>query len=95
MCWRLAPCFKRASRVPSEREARTGRELAMMRWGHVPYWAKDLSIGAKQTNAWAEEVPRTAREQAEREQKTREWVAKPKTVEDLLKRFGRIWSWGG
>ena len=31
-----------------------------------------------------------AREQAECEQKTREWVAKGKTTEDLLKEFGRI-----
>jgi regulator of RNase E activity RraA len=38
----------------------------------------------------AEEVLRLAREQAEREQKTREWVAKGKTVEDLLAEFGRI-----
>ena len=29
-------------------------------------------------------------EQAEREQKTREWVAQGKTVEDLLREFGRI-----
>jgi regulator of RNase E activity RraA len=40
--------------------------------------------------AKAEEVVELAREQAEREQKTREWVAKGKTVEDLLKEFGRI-----
>jgi regulator of RNase E activity RraA len=40
--------------------------------------------------ARAEEVLKAAREQAEREQKTREWVAKGKTVEDLLKEFGRI-----
>lgn len=38
----------------------------------------------------AEEVLKLAREQAEREQKTREWVAKGKTIEDLLKEFGRI-----
>jgi 4-hydroxy-4-methyl-2-oxoglutarate aldolase len=38
----------------------------------------------------AEEVLRLAREQAQREQKTREWVAKGKTVEDLLAEFGRI-----
>lgn len=38
----------------------------------------------------AEDVLRLAREQAEREQKTREWVAKGKTVEDLLAEFGRI-----
>jgi len=39
--------------------------------------------------AAAETVAR-AREQAEREQHTREWVARGKTVEDLLKEFGRI-----
>ncbi len=38
----------------------------------------------------AEEVVELAREQAEREQGTREWVAKGKTVEDLLAEFGRI-----
>ena len=38
----------------------------------------------------AEEVLKLAREQAEREQTTREWVAKGKTIEDLLKEFGRI-----
>jgi regulator of RNase E activity RraA len=38
----------------------------------------------------AEEVVKAAREQAEREQTTRAWVAKGKTVEDLLKEFGRI-----
>ena len=38
----------------------------------------------------AEEVVAAAAEQAEREQKTREWVAKGKTVEDLLNEFGRI-----
>lgn len=38
----------------------------------------------------AEEVLELAREQAQREQKTREWVAKGKTVEDLLAEFGRI-----
>jgi len=38
----------------------------------------------------AEEVVELAREQAEREQKTRAWVAKGKTIEDLLAEFGRI-----
>ena len=38
----------------------------------------------------AEEVVAAAAEQAEREEKTREWVAKGKTVEDLLNEFGRI-----
>jgi regulator of RNase E activity RraA len=40
--------------------------------------------------AKAEEVVELAREQADREQKTREWVSEGKTVEDLLKEFGRI-----
>lgn len=38
----------------------------------------------------AEEVVKLAGEQAEREQKTREWVAQGKTVQDLLNEFGRI-----
>jgi regulator of RNase E activity RraA len=41
-------------------------------------------------SARAEEVIELAREQANREQRTREWVAKGKTVEDLLTEFGRI-----
>jgi 4-hydroxy-4-methyl-2-oxoglutarate aldolase len=38
----------------------------------------------------AEEVLKQAGEQAEREQKTRAWVAQGKTIEDLLAEFGRI-----
>jgi len=38
----------------------------------------------------AEEIVGLAREQAEREEETRKWVAKGKTVEDLLNEFGRI-----
>ena len=38
----------------------------------------------------AEEVLERAREQAEREQKTRDWVARGKTIEDLLAEFGRL-----
>jgi 4-hydroxy-4-methyl-2-oxoglutarate aldolase len=38
----------------------------------------------------AEEILQLAQEQAEREQKTREWVARGKTIEDLLTEFGRI-----
>ena len=33
-----------------------GRELAMVRWGLVPYWAKDLSVGTKMINARSEGV---------------------------------------
>ena len=38
----------------------------------------------------AEETVRLAQEQADREEETRKWVAKGKTVEDLLNEFGRI-----
>jgi 4-hydroxy-4-methyl-2-oxoglutarate aldolase len=38
----------------------------------------------------AEETLARAQEQAEREQKTRVWVAQGKTVEDLLAEFGRL-----
>jgi regulator of RNase E activity RraA len=40
--------------------------------------------------ARAEEVVERAREQAEREERTRQWVAQGKTIEDLLAEFGRI-----
>jgi 4-hydroxy-4-methyl-2-oxoglutarate aldolase len=40
--------------------------------------------------AQAAEIVEKAREQAAREQTTREWVAQGKTVEDLLREFGRI-----
>ena len=33
-----------------------GRELILMRWGLVPLWAKDLSMGARAINARAESV---------------------------------------
>ncbi len=40
--------------------------------------------------AEAETVLKAAREQADREQSTREWVAKGKTIDDLLAEFGRL-----
>jgi putative SOS response-associated peptidase YedK len=33
-----------------------GRELRLMRWGLVPFWAKDIKIGASMINARAETV---------------------------------------
>jgi len=33
-----------------------GRELVMLRWGLVPFWAKDASIGNRMINARAETV---------------------------------------
>ena len=40
--------------VPIVRRNETGRELVTARWGLVPFWAKDLKIGAKLINARAE-----------------------------------------
>ena len=37
-------------------DAGGGRELAMMRWGLVPGWAKDLKVGTRMINARAEGV---------------------------------------
>jgi putative SOS response-associated peptidase YedK len=43
--------------IPVVRSARAeGRELVMLRWGLVPYWAKDPSIGNRMINARAETV---------------------------------------
>jgi putative SOS response-associated peptidase YedK len=43
--------------APIVRAARGGgRELAMARWGLVPYWAKDLAVGTKMINARCEGV---------------------------------------
>ena len=41
--------------IPVVRSARgRGRELVMLRWGLVPFWAKDPSIGNRMINARAE-----------------------------------------
>ena len=40
----------------SEDEAAPRRELRVVRWGLVPSWAKDLSIGSRMINARAETV---------------------------------------
>jgi putative SOS response-associated peptidase YedK len=42
--------------VATVRPAGQGRELALLRWGLVPSWADDLSIGYKLINARAETV---------------------------------------
>ena len=43
--------------IPVVRVDRNGeRELVEMRWGLVPHWAKDVSIGARMINARAETV---------------------------------------
>ena len=54
----LAPRYNVAptQSVPIVRRGATGRELVTVRWGLVPFWAKDLKIGAKMINAKAETV---------------------------------------
>jgi len=42
--------------IPVVRPAEHGRELVALRWGLVPFWAKDLSIGNRMINARAETV---------------------------------------
>lgn len=51
--WNIAP----SQDVAAVRERETGkRELVNLRWGLVPYWAKDPSIGNRLINARAESV---------------------------------------
>lgn len=40
--------------VPVVREAEAGRQLAMLKWRLIPWWAKDATIGARLINARAE-----------------------------------------
>ena len=42
--------------IVRRRQDGEGRELALVRWGLVPFWAKDLSIGSKMINARAEGI---------------------------------------
>ena len=49
--WNVAP----QSAVPVVYQTKAGERVAeLMRWGLVPHWAKDLSIGAKLNNARSE-----------------------------------------
>jgi len=54
----LAPRYNVAptQTVPIIRRGDGGRELVTVRWGLVPFWAKDLKIGARMINAKAETV---------------------------------------
>jgi putative SOS response-associated peptidase YedK len=60
----LAPRYNIAptQEVPIVRPTRdgAGRELIMVRWGLVPYWADDPKIGNRLINARRESVARTA-----------------------------------
>jgi putative SOS response-associated peptidase YedK len=40
--------------IPVVRDAERGRELALLKWGLIPSWAKDASIGPKLINARGE-----------------------------------------
>ncbi|MEM1173568.1 MAG: SOS response-associated peptidase [Pseudomonadota bacterium] len=42
--------------VPAVRSTDDGRELAMLKWGLIPFWAKEASIGNRMINARAETV---------------------------------------
>lgn len=50
--WNVAP----TQDIPVVRREEDGRHLVMMRWGLVPFWAEDPSIGARMINARAESV---------------------------------------
>jgi len=50
--WNVAP----TQPAPVVRETPAGRELKMLRWGLIPAWAKDASIGARCINARADTV---------------------------------------
>ena len=56
--WQLALRFNIAptQTVPVVRQGATGRELAIMRWGLIPSWAKDMKLAATMINARAETV---------------------------------------
>lgn len=42
--------------IPVVRETAEGRALALLKWGLIPWWAKDAHIGAKLINARAESL---------------------------------------
>ncbi|AFZ34336.1 protein of unknown function DUF159 [Stanieria cyanosphaera PCC 7437] len=52
--YNIAPTQEVAAIVGSE--VKGGREFKWLRWGLIPHWAKDSSIGAKLINARAESV---------------------------------------
>ena len=54
----LTPTYNLAptQRTPIVREVNGARELARLRWGLVPSWAKELKIGASMINARAETI---------------------------------------
>jgi putative SOS response-associated peptidase YedK len=49
-----APVIRLAKPDEAAPDAPRERELAMLRWGLVPFWAKDISVGNRMINARAE-----------------------------------------
>jgi len=52
---RVAPSAEPSDAVPSGDDSMV-RELALLRWGLVPFWAKDPKLGARMINARSETV---------------------------------------
>jgi len=52
---RVAPSAESSDAVPSRIDSMV-RELALLHWGLVPFWAKDPKIGARMINARSETV---------------------------------------
>ncbi len=50
--WNVAP----TQRVPVIRREAGARTIALLRWGLVPSWAKDISVGSRMINARGESV---------------------------------------
>jgi putative SOS response-associated peptidase YedK len=50
--WNIAPTDEVATIRQDGKEPK--RTFAKMRWGLIPYWAKDMSIGVKAINAVSE-----------------------------------------
>ena len=56
-CYNIAP----TQSVPVIRQnpKKPVRELSLMRWGLIPSWAKDMSIGTRTLNARSETITKT------------------------------------
>jgi putative SOS response-associated peptidase YedK len=50
------PVYAVLTRAPKDSDAKPERQLRVVRWGLVPSWAKDTSIGSRMINARAETV---------------------------------------
>lgn len=55
--WNVAPTQNAPIVRDAEHDGRRGREMIWARWGLIPSWAKDDSIGTRLVNARAETAP--------------------------------------